>query len=103
MSVEYRAEFGIGYQINIDNKEEPNDYLETLFINDSNLNKDFTFIEIGDGDYTGEKNDWFIILKDPNDKLNDLSKYKLKLEILLKKHNISTINDFGVVGGLYIC
>lgn len=100
MGVDYKANFGIGYEININDKPDPDEYIEELFNNEPNLKEDFYYLQSGD-EYCNEIN-FYIVLKNPNDKLNDLTKYKLKLEILLKKHNIQTINDFGLVGGLYI-
>lgn len=97
MGVDYSAEFGIGYEVGVDNIEEecPSDFL------DENLPENVYWFRTGN-DWTGNNIKYFIVLSNPFELGLDLSTVKLELDAVLCKLNIQPESKFGVVGGLSI-
>lgn len=97
MGVDYSAHYGIGIKIQTFEIEDKFDFL------DENLNEKYTWFETGEGSYTGEENEFYVILKDDSNLLEiNLSVEKVKLLNHLKEIGIETIGEFGIVGGLEI-
>lgn len=104
MGVDYSPNYGIGFRV-IDTRPEE-DKEEVCFVEllyeEVDFGEDFEWFEIGDGDYTGEDNWYYVCLTDPFKYGLDLTKQKENLEKFLKQNNIKTKGEFGLVGGLLI-
>ena len=99
MGVDYKSRFGIGYKIAEQIFEDDTcmyEYLEDL------CEDKFKYFETGEGDYTGESNEWYVVLINPFLESLDLTKRKEELFNFLSENNIEIIGDFGLVGGLHI-
>lgn len=100
MGVDYSANFGVGFRIkaDIDENDELNviDYLEELI----DVSK-YNWFEVGDGNYTGKDNDYYVVLDDikPINTLED--RIEELREHLLSEHFIIE-EDWDLVGGLEI-
>lgn len=110
MGVDFTGHYGIGVKIDsIDFDEEELDkeiaelghMCEFL---DENLNTEiYNWFEVGDGNYSGKENDFYIVIKDPfKDGLNNLEQKKDKLLQHIKEIGLEISDDFGVVGGLEV-
>jgi hypothetical protein len=101
MSVDYDANYGIGYQV--DAEESLLEAFDGPLIEyiDSELGSDFISFEVGSymtGDITGT----YVAIKDPFSDGLDLSSKKEKLDAELKRLNVQATGDFGQHGGLLI-
>lgn len=104
MSVDYIANYGIGIRVILsdeNHKKEGSDekYYEIL---DELLPDHYYYFQTGDGNYTGEENEWYVVLDSPKfiDGVFDGSSYKRELEDILSKD--FKLGEFGLVGGLLI-
>lgn len=106
MGVDYSARFGLGFKVNFKEDivneeygevEDEFEYLQWLA-----EGTDFRTFEIGEGSYTGEQNDMYVVLKDPFDKRDGLYTKELELKTFLDKNGICYEGEFDVVGGLHI-
>jgi hypothetical protein len=99
MGVDYRSRFGIGYKIS-EKVFEDDTYMDQYL---DDLCKDkYTYFETGEGSYTGNSNEWYVVLKNPFEKTLDLSEQKDTLYNFLTDNNIEIIGDFGLQGGLHV-
>ncbi len=105
MGVDYTAHYGLGVQISNKHKlvgedkdfECMQDWLE------ENLNEKYRSFETGEGDYTGEDNDFYVCLSgDLACGIENLQAEKEKLLAHLKELDIEVLSDFDVVGGLQV-
>lgn len=100
MGVDYRANYGIGFKVNLNSGDcdfHLGEHLEEVL--DGN---DYRYFRVGCGNYTGEDDDYFVVLES----VGDLSNLKELLEelksFLLEKQLISEDQEADLVGGLYI-
>lgn len=103
MGVDYTANYGIGFLLNIPSNEELEEmeldvdsYLEDI------LPSNTSYFEVGGGNYTGEQNDYYVILDD--DEINEtLTERCEDLKVSLLNEGLINSNDkASVVGGLKI-
>lgn len=99
MGVYYTSIFGIGYKIAEKVFEDDTCMDEYL---DDMCNDKFKYFQTGEGDYTGESNEWYVVLKNPFEKTLDLTDQKNELYNFLTDNGIEIIGDFGLKGGLYV-
>lgn len=95
MGVNYIADAGIGFKIKIPTFQKENDdfyfgeYLDNLL----NFDK-FRYFQDGEGAYTGDENDYFIVIKDlfplENllEKINELKEFLLKEDLIEINQNV---------------
>ena len=116
MGVDYYANYGIGQQVKfIDDFNKENINIEGLDNNDFegfrdfcyelfylDITDDFRFFEVGEGAYSGENNEIYIVLKEPFKNGFDLAEVKESFEKFIKSYGFETIGDFGLVGGLEV-
>lgn len=103
MGVDYTANYGIGFQVNVpdyDELEEMNLDLDS-YLSDI-LPSNTSYFEVGQGNYTGEQNDYYVILDD--DEINEslLERCEELRAKLLSEGLISSDNKVSVVGGLNV-
>ena len=103
MSIDYRANYGIGYKVcegeGIADTEALEDGLE-----------EYIYCEAGDGfegfsvgsAFTGVVDGDYLTIKDPLKNGLDLSEAKESLDKEIDRLGLETCGDFGIVGGLYI-
>lgn len=103
MGVDYSARFGIGVKV-LDahfNEEEEESLFEHLY---ALLEKsEFNLIEVGEGAYTGDENEYFVVLKNPFE--NGIDGLRSKCESLflfLNKNSVLFDEKIDVVGGLHV-
>jgi len=105
MGVDYTGNFGIGFKIdnNIDFDEDPRfcDYdCMTEYIEDK-IHEDYNFFEVGNGAYTGEEDDFYVVLKNPFKNGCNLIKAKGDLrEYIALELNLDIDGDFDCFGGI---
>jgi len=107
MGVDYTGHYGLGYQV-VSNKltdeqiEEYGDFKE--YLRELTRETKYQVFSCGDDCYTGDNNDEFYVkLKEPFKNGNlDLTEKATKLKEFLDLHNIETVGEFDVVGGLEI-
>lgn len=102
MGVDYSANFGVGYKITTTKYDEDNDLhiLDTLeeVIGSSK----YSYFETGDESYTGEDNEYYVVLDDFHP-INTLEDRLLELkEHLLGEGLIGVDAEYDLVGGLLI-
>ena len=104
MGVDYRAEFGIGYQV------EATDDLRDLDVFDIEGLYEYLDNECGSGFkalisgnyYSGKFNGAFMVLASPFKSGIDLTSSKWILDEELIRLKVRPVGDFGVVGGLLV-
>ena len=62
----------------------------------------FKYFETGEGSYTGESNEWYVVLKIRLKKTLDLTEQKEELYKFLTDNDIEIIEDFGLQGSLHV-
>lgn len=109
MSIDYEAEFGIGFEVEIDEQNPPNldEYDDSLYefmvtgIVGSDEFKDFYISSIGNA-CIGERQ-WLITINKPFKEIaKDADRYESLLRQLLQRNHLKPVGEFGLVGGLYI-
>jgi hypothetical protein len=110
MSVSYDSNYGIGYKL--ERIKEPCseeiesfvEYIECfLFGNGSDAYKLFEVFEVGEGSYTLDVNDIYIVIKrDYSSGFELLEKDKEALDLFIDQNKIKTIGCFGLFGGLLV-
>lgn len=108
MGVDYTGHYGIGFKIkNIDFEDEntPEEIRELEYMDEffsEKLSDDYGYFEVGDGNYSGEDNTFYVVIREPFKYGLDLERVKIELINHLKEINIEVDSDFDVVGGLEI-
>jgi hypothetical protein len=103
MSVDYEANYGIGYKVceteeikEIEEMEDGlNEYLEC------EAGEGFYCFETGNA-YSGESDGVFLGIRDPFKDGLDLTSAKERLDKEVKRLKLDIDGDFGTIGGLYI-
>jgi len=103
MSVDYRASYGIGYEVSesdeIADTEELEDGLgEYLY---SEAGDEFESFETGSA-YSGEIDGVYLAIKNPFKEGLDLSAAKERLDKEVKRLKLDICGNFGEIGGLYV-
>lgn len=101
MGVDYTAIFGMGYQVAEKVLDEDDDFYMDEFL-ESLCEDKFEYFDTGQGSYTGECNQWYVVLKDPLKETLDLTEQKNELLKFLNDNEIDIIGNFGLQGGLLI-
>lgn len=108
MGVDYDAKYGIGYEIcpNHDNEcdyeyFDIESYLDDIVNKYSDILK-LTYFQTGEGDYTGDTNEYYLCVKNPFKDGYDLTKIKNKLDKIIRDEGLETVGKFGLVGGLHV-
>ena len=100
MGVEYYANYGIGYKV-VEKEEELEDGLAGYLY--GKVGDAFEHFEVGEGSYTGETNDFYIVIKNAFKDGLDLTEKKAQLDEELKRLKLLPDSEFGDVGGLFVC
>lgn len=105
MGVDYSANFGIGYKIKKVSEEVLEEYdVDIGYFFDEKLQPykdEVSYFETGYGRYTGEDNEYFLVLKNPLSIL-DLTHVKETLDVVIYELGLETDSEFGLVGGLLV-
>lgn len=96
MSIEYSADFGIGYEI-----LETAEHEDLLDFIDCETGEEFECFEPGNS-FTGEMDGVFLVIKEPFSKGANLTWAKDALDAEVKRLDLETCGDFGEVGGLSV-
>lgn len=105
MGVDYSGNYGIGIQVYLSDFEEEDDYYEDDlgYIESCLENTNYSYFEVGSGNYSGETDDIYIIIDNPfEDGYCTLGEKADKLIQFLQENNISFEGKVDVVGGLRI-
>lgn len=102
MGVDYTATFGIGIEVKgVDYNEKGFDCMYE-YLDDLLEGTNFEYGESGEGAYTGEENDFYILIKNPFENgIEGLAGKANELEVFLKDKNIP-YDKINLVGGLHI-
>lgn len=110
MGVDYKASFGLGVEIkNFEFKkalllpEDPPDLDICELMESFTVPNDLRLLESGDGGYTGDDNEYYIVLKDPLS--NGISGLKEKSDYLIswvRDQGFTTPDEIELVGGLHV-
>lgn len=100
MGVDYSSNYGIGFKVKFDSQEDDfylGEHLEELLIN-----KPYRYFDVGEGRYTGEDDDFYVVLDSflPIETLKERT--ELLKEFLLEKDLIESSQDVDLVGGLLV-
>lgn len=103
MGVDYTPNHGIGYKIvgvecEVDEDSSVNEYLYELISNTKNIR----YFETGEGNYTGEDNEMFIVIKKPLEYGLDLTQKKKELDLFISENKIIVEGEFDICGGLLV-
>ncbi len=99
MGVDYSANFGIGYKVNVttNNDETPLGYLECLIM------PGLKFFETGQERYGGKAGQFYIVLAEPFKNGLDLSEPKKLIDKFIEDDpNLEKASTFGMVGGILV-
>ena len=103
MSIDYSAEYGIGYGVceseEISETEELEDGLHEYI--ESQCGEEFECFQPGNA-MTGDFESVFLVFKDPFSKGMDLTWVRNALDEEVARLKLEVEEDFGVVGGLHI-
>ena len=104
MSVDYRAEYGIGYEVCesdelLENEEALEDGLNEYIEN--NIGEGFSVFETNQGYDSCEKK-VFVVADNPFENGGDLTDVKERLDAEIERLNLECYAGFDLVGGLYI-
>ena len=101
MSVDYTGNYGIGYEVifgeDICDEDMSDGLIDYI---DNQIGDNFSCFEVGSGNYTGEDNDVYIVLKNPFCDGLDLSSKKIEIDNEIKRLKLEAIGDFDSVGGV---
>ena len=105
MGVDYRSNFGIGFQVKAKEFDEDSEFCDmNEFLEDFCKGNNLEFFETGEAAYSSqEEASFFVTLKDPFKDGADLTGKKEVLFSALWQSKIETIGEFGLVGGLLVC
>lgn len=105
MGANYSGNYGIGIQVFTPNFKEEDDYYEDGlgYIESILENTNYYYFETGDGSYTGDTNNVYIVIDNPfQDGYCALGEKADKLIQFLQENNITFEGKIDVVGGLSI-
>lgn len=108
MSVDYTANFGIGYKIKKVSEDKlekyGGDFSEYLTDLLKNFVKGVTYFETGWSRYesSNESEEWFLTVEEPFVDGLDLTHIKACLDDIIDSTDLERDSDFGVVGGLLV-
>lgn len=110
MGVDYKANYGLGIELrsseivkNLRLPEDPEDLEVYEIMEGLSLPSNLRLIQSGDGGYTGDVNDYYIILKEPLS--NGITGLKEKSDALIdyvRSLGFTTPDEVQLVGGLYV-
>lgn len=108
MGVDYTGHYGIGLQIEPIDFEDENlsseiAELEVMseFLYEKLEDDRFDWFEVGQGNYTGEDNDFYIEIREPfADGIESLAKKEQELRDYIKSLGLKAKGEFGAIGGL---
>jgi len=104
MGVDYDANFGIGYRLKnkfFEDDENGEEFDMESYLDDV-ITDDFRYFKTGSGSYTGEENEYYLVIKNPFETGLDLTEKKKLLDDFLAKNDLEVDGDFDVVGGLHV-
>lgn len=110
MGVDYIGHYGLGFgieTIDFESNEISKDVkeLETMWdLLDEKIDFDkYNWFEVGEGSYTGEENEFYIIIKEPSFTcMEKLTKERDELIKHIYKIGLNVNTGFGVFGGLEV-
>ncbi len=98
MGVDYSANFGIGYKVNVTPNDDETDSEHLEGLNMSGL----TYFETGQERYGG-KSEFYIVLAEPFKNGLDLSEPKKLIDKFIEDNpSIQKASTFGMVGGILV-
>ncbi len=103
MGVDYDGNYGIGYKIqasgDVTADELEDGIAEFIY---GKLAEGSSHFQVGDGCYSGEEDEQYIVVDDAFEGGLDLAEKKALLDVELKRLRLVPIGYFGCVGGLYV-
>lgn len=105
MGVDYSAHYGIGIKITLPGFDEDHEWFENElgWLEEILENTDYFYFEVGDENYTGERNDLYLCIKNPfKDGYCALEEKASKLLQFLQENKIEFKGKVDIVGGLEI-
>lgn len=104
MGVDYTGHYGLGFNVNLPEFEEDHEFFEDPigFLDSICKETEFDYFEIGDGNYTGNSNNYYVVLDNPFSNGLDISENANKLKLFLTENNVSFDGEIDVVGGLEV-
>lgn len=104
MGVDYYAHSGIGFLVRVPKKfQDDEDFDLYSHLDEVLINSEYAFFETGQGAYTGEDNDFYVVLESFKP-LDDLNQRSESLKSFLIQHDlIDATDEYDLVGGLQVC
>lgn len=110
MGVDYSGHYGIGIgvePIDFDDENLSSEVAElecmSEFLDEKLDGEKYGWFEVGQGNYTGEENDFFVEITEPfADGLNNLELKRDELLNHLKEIGLTPKGEFGSIGGLEV-
>jgi len=105
MGVDHQSNYGIGVLIKRKEFEEGHEYEDDFltYLDDLLQDSSYEYFEVGEGSYTGEENDIYVVIKNPFE--NGYSGLNHKIDLLykfLKEKEIEFDNEVDLVGGMHV-
>lgn len=103
MGVDYYAHSGVGFKVKPPKKFQNYDEFDFYeHLDNVLLDSVYSYFETGEGAYTGEDNDYYVVLKDFKP-VNDLEERVNELKNFLIEHDlIESSAEYDLVGGLEV-
>lgn len=104
MGVDYSGNYGIGVKVLVPELEEEHDYFDDELGYVDNLLKDteYEYFEVGDGSYSGKKDDLYICFKNPFKDGYNIEDKVIELYLFLSNTDLEVIGKVNEVGGLRV-
>lgn len=101
MSIDYSANFGVGYKVALPSSTEaPHEFMENA-LNSVETHK-IGWFDTGNY-YLPDNNEYFVVLIEPfKDGMEAFVRRALALKEILQRCGLEVVGEFDVVGGLYI-
>ena len=100
MGVDYTPNYGIGFKVNFDIQED--DFYLGEHLEEELSDSSYRYFRVGEGSYTGEDDDYYVVLDSflPIETLKERT--ELLKEFLLEKDLIESSQEVDLVGGLLV-
>ena len=102
MSVDYNANFGIGYKVCAGDDIAESENLEYGLVDyiDGECGDEFMSFEVGNA-FSGDVDFICLVIQTPNIVGLDLTEAKIKLDAEVKRLGLDAESEFGLYGGVY--
>lgn len=104
MGVDYSGHYGLGFQVRLPEFEEDHEFYEDPigYLDSVCRDTEFSFFEVKEGNYTGNENDYYVIIDNPFSNGLDVTEPANRLKAFLTENNIEFEGEIDTVGGLEI-